>query len=240
MAKGFGDRIRALFARFGYTCDGCGGEVFDYPNRRLCADCEAAMERNDGKTCEKCGRKTRSEGVCLACKGNLPHFGKALSPFVYEGVAASLVNRLKNGDRYLANLFSEELAAKISKTEQVEGALVTCVPLTEEKLRFRGYNQADELAKLVAEKLGLEYDEEILIKTKETPPQKNTTGEERRENVSGAYRVVKRKTVRGKTIYLIDDIMTTGATGSECARVLKNAGAKEVVFLTVCSLKERS
>ena len=80
----------------------------------------------------------------------------------------------------------------------------------------------------------------MLVKTKETLPQKNMTGKERSENVKGAYRVVKRKAVRDRTIYLIDDIMTTGATGSECARVLKNAGAKEVIFVTVCSLKERS
>ena len=240
MFKGFSDKIRAFFSRFGYTCDGCGVEVFDYSNHRLCAECEKAMERNDKNTCEKCGRKTRSEGVCLACKGELPYFTKGFSPFVYGGITASFVNRLKNGDRYLANFLGAEITKRLLKTEIVDGALLTSVPLTEEKLRERGYNQADELTKTIAKNLGLEYDCKILVKTKETLPQKNMTGKERRENVSGAYRVVKRKAVRDRTIYLIDDIMTTGATGSECARVLKNAGAKEVIFVTVCSLKEPS
>ena len=237
--KRFGEKLRTFFARFGHTCDSCGVEVFNYPKERLCADCEKALIRNCELVCPKCGRKTRASGVCLACKQNLPNFTVSFSPFTYEGLTASLINRLKNGDRYLSNFFGEEMADYLRSKIQTKDLLVTCVPLTKEKIIARGYNQSEELAKVVAENLDLEYDFDVLHKTRENTQQKDLSGKERAENVSGVYRVHKRKTVQGRDILLIDDIMTTGATGSECARVLKNAGAREVIFLTAASLKER-
>ena len=239
MMERFGEKLRTFFARFGHTCDSCGVEVFNYPKERLCADCEKALIRNCEHVCPKCGRKTRASGVCLACKQNLPNFTVGFSPFTYEGLTASLINRLKNGDRYLSNFFGEEMANYLRSKIQTKDLLVTCVPLTKEKMVARGYNQSEELAKVVADKLGLECDFDVLHKTRERIQQKDLSGKERAENVSGAYRVHKRKAVKGRDILLIDDIMTTGATGSECARVLKNAGAREVIFLTASSLKER-
>ena len=105
--KRFGEKLRTFFARFGHTCDSCGVELFNYPKERLCADCEKALIRNCELVCPKCGRKTRASGVCLACKQNLPNFTVSFSPFTYEGLTASLINRLKNGDRYLSNFSSK-------------------------------------------------------------------------------------------------------------------------------------
>lgn len=240
MIERFGEKLRTFFARFGYTCDCCEMETFNYPFNRLCKTCSDAMPRNDTTTCPKCGRKNKADGVCLACKGDMPEFDKGLSPFVYQGLVASLVNRLKNGNRYLANYLGEEMVNVYRLNEGEQDVVVACVPLTKEKFVLRGFNQASEIAKVVEKELAVEFDEEILVKTRETPPQKHMSGKERRENVAGAYRVHKRTKVKGKTVLLIDDIMTTGATGSECARILKNAGASKVIFLTACSLKERS
>ncbi len=236
----FGEKLRTFFSRFGHTCDSCGTEVFNYPKNRLCKDCENSLVRNLGYTCPKCGRKTRSKGVCLACKKILPNFAMGFSPFVYEGLTASLINRLKNGDRFLSNFFGEEMAKYLRSKIQTEELLVTIVPLTKEKTILRGYNQSEELAKVIKDKLGIEYDGEILIKQRETSSQKFLSSKDREENVLGAYRVHKRTKVRDKIILLIDDIMTTGATGNECSRILKNAGAKEVVFLVATSLKEKN
>ncbi len=236
---GLGEKIRALFAKGGYTCDGCGREVFSYPQNRLCADCESALEENTGYTCEKCGRKTRSQGVCLECKKILPYFDKGYSAYVYADFSAAIVNRLKNGARYLSNFLGEKMSEYLlSRDVACSEFLVVSVPSTQEKYRERGYNQAEELAKTVAENLGLFCDKDVLLKTRETAKQKEMSGKERRENVEGAYRVHKRKAVRDRRVLLIDDIMTTGATGNECARILKNAGASEVVFLTAVSLRE--
>ncbi len=240
MTTGLGEKIRAFFAKGGHTCDGCGREVFNYPKNRLCFDCESALSRNFDHTCDKCGRKTHTDGVCLACKNDLPQFTKGYSPFVYGGVVASLVNRLKNGDRYLANLLGEEMANYLRPhIEEKDEWLVISVPLTKDRQETRGYNQAEELAKCVAKNLGLEHDSEVLVKTRDAISQKYLSKKERMENVKGSYRVHKRKVAQEKKVILIDDIMTTGATGSECSRVLKNAGAIEVIFLSTASLPER-
>ena len=241
MKKGFWEKLRALFAKRGYTCDSCGMEVFEYPQKRLCAECETALKRNNEKRCPKCGRKTVSDGVCFDCKRISPQFDKGFSPFDYKGVAASLVNRFKNGDRYLANFLAEEMLKcleEIPFQDLKSSIIVAFVPMTEEKQKERGYNQAEELANVLAERLGISIEREALVKTRETPKQKELSAKERLGNLKGAYRVPKRTLVAGKYVLLIDDIMTTSSTGCECARVLKNAGAEKVFFVTAVSVAE--
>lgn len=242
MKRGLGEKIRALFAKGGYTCDGCGLEVFEYPEKRLCEECERALLRVEKHVCPKCGRRSIAEGVCLTCKRRMPEFTVGISPFVYEGLSASLVNRFKNGERYLRDFFAEEMVKTLRerlKESEIENMIVTFVPASEEKRQKRGYDQAEELAIVVAEQMGLELDGEILVKTRETGEQKLLTAKERAENLKGSFRVHKRTLVNGRSVLLIDDIMTTGSTGSECARVLKNAGASKVVFLTATSVPIR-
>ena len=125
-----------------------------------------------------------------------------------------------------------------------EELLILPVPITKTKRLERGYNQAEELAKRVYERLkerGLNVELTIseLQKTKDTLQQKHMDSNERRKNVEGAYHIENRQRIQGKTILLIDDILTTGATGSECAKRLFTAGAKEVFFLVAASLPER-
>ena len=244
-------RIRAYFLTSGFTCDGCGEELFDYPAHRLCEKCEEKMIRNDGRTCPKCGRKTIAEGVCLSCKSYAPHFTFGFSPFVYRAETASIVNRVKNGDPSMIAYLGEKMAEyflsvypTVSSFKEEESLLVVAVPLTKERRQVRGYNQAEELAKIFSENLAedgysIEMDFELLQKTRETGQQKHMDKKNRRENVAGAFHVHKRKACKDRTIVLIDDIMTTGATGNECAARLKGAGAREVLFLTAASLSEQ-
>ena len=237
-------QVRDLCSKSGFTCDGCGAEIFNYPSRRLCDKCEDQMRRNDGRRCPKCGRKTRAEGVCLSCKSCAPHFTQGISPFVYRGETAALVNRLKNGSASLAYYFAENMADTfLREFADRKDLLVVPVPLTAEKERARGYNQAEELARVLCQRLNAqgcsaELDTEVLQKPRERAQQKHMGFFSRIENVSGAYHVHKRKDCRNRVILLVDDIMTTGATGSECAKKLLNAGAKEVIFLVVASLPE--
>ncbi len=118
------------------------------------------------------------------------------------------------------------------------------VPLTKEKRRLRGYNQAQELGEVVVEYLrqvgvAAELSVDILEATGARKQQKNLGMSERRENAEQAYRLRKRKVCAGKVVVLIDDILTTGATGSACARLLNNAKASCVVLLTIAALPER-
>lgn len=241
-------KIRIFSARRGYVCDSCGAEVFSYPFERFCTKCEEKMQRNDGLCCPKCGRKTLADGVCLTCKDELPKFSKGISTFVYEGESASLINRFKNGKRRLAYYFAENMAEKClhlyGERMREETFLVVPVPMTAARERERGFNQAAELAEIftaVLQEKGfqVQMDGEILQKTRESAPQKRMDFRARKENVAGAYHVHKRKECRDRTIVLIDDIMTTGATGSECAERLYGANAKEVLFFTATALPER-
>lgn len=241
-------KIRVFAAGRGYVCDCCGGEIFEYPSRRFCADCQEKMRLNNRFTCQKCGRKTMTQGVCLLCKEELPKFSKGISPFVYEKESAALINRVKNGKRRLAYYFAEAMAdrlmAEYKERMAIERFLITAVPMTSAREKERGFNQSIELAEIIAttlEKKGVEADLdcEILQKRIDSTPQKRMDFRERRENVKGAYHVHKRKECHDRTIVLIDDIMTTGATGSECAARLLGAGAKEVIFLVAAALPER-
>ena len=244
------EKIRGYYKGHGYTCDACGGEVFDYPTHRFCVNCEGKLFQNVGKICPKCGRRTLAAGVCLACKSHTPSFTFGYSPFVYRAETAALINRMKNGAPMLSFYFSEKMAEyfltsyqKIEHFKGEEKLLVIPVPLTKERRQVRGYNQAELLAEgfceyLQARGYAVEMDLDVLQKTRETGQQKHLDKKSRRENASGAYHVHKRKECKDRTIVLIDDIMTSGATGSECAARLKGAGAKEVLFVVATALSE--
>ena len=185
--------------------------------------------------------------MCLTCKSHAPSFKLGISPFAYKGEAALAVNRMKNGDPRLAAYFGEQMAEKLLQVYEIEGlesALIVPIPLTDTRLRERGYNQAQRLAesvewRLIEKGVDAQLNEEILQKRRETKLQKQTSGKERAENVQGAYHVHLRTACRDRVIVLIDDIMTTGATGNECAKLLLSAGAKEVIFLTAVALPEQ-
>ncbi len=237
------NKLRMFFSSRGVTCDACGKEIFDAPYRRVCVACQEKFTRAD-RACEKCGRSTRTDGVCLTCKAHLPTFEKGFSPFVYRGETASQINRLKNGNRRLAFYFGEEMA-KTLKNELPNGdVLLVPVPLTKSRLQTRGYNQAEELAHAVYGHLKtLNYQAELCLtaleKRKDGDSQKYLGVLERAQNVAGVYHLRERKIFRDKIVVVIDDILTTGATGSECARLLHGAGAKTVYLLTASALAER-
>jgi ComF family protein len=106
------------------------------------------------------------------------------------------------------------------------------VPVHASRRRRRGFNQAEELARRLSEKLGIPVDSHILIRTKKTVPQKNLNPAERLRNLEQAFSVASLPP-RDKTILLIDDIYTTGATAEACAKILKEAGAEKVYVFTI-------
>lgn len=240
------NRLVTASGKHGYACDSCGDELFAYPLHRLCKSCESGLEKNDKIVCPKCGRKVVSTGVCTTCKSILPTFTCALSPFVYRAETASLVNRIKNGDRRIAFYFAERMTDKLlCRFPLTELDILTLpVPMTEEKRIKRGYNQAETLAKRIAECLAekginANLHTDVLQRKREIEQQKHLTLRERKQNSDGAFHLHKRKICQGKTVLLIDDILTTGATGSACAKLLLHAGAKSVILLTIASLPER-
>lgn len=187
----------------------------------------------------------REKGVCRFCRPKLPyvpadgqvqHFrnvDKCLSPLYYHGNVKDSLHRYKfGGATAYADIYSEFIVKCIDEN-QISCDSITWVPLSRRRLRKRGYDQAELLAELIAKHLG-QRPIRLLKKLRDTPPQSQTgSAEKRRANIAGAYACLHPEQVQGKRILLVDDIVTTGATLSEAAKVLKKAGAKEVICATL-------
>ena len=184
-------------------------------------------------------------GVCAACEKTLPRmdetlregagFGRCAVPLRYEGVVREALLRLKfHGAQSVASAFGAILAQ--CAAEELGGAfdLVTWAPVSDRRRRRRGYDQAQLLAEAAA-KVWDTAPVRLLRKKRDNPPQSGLGAAERRGNVIGVYEAVNTERVRNAHVLLIDDIITTGSTRAECARVLKDAGAADVVCACVAS-----
>lgn len=155
--------------------------------------------------------------------------------FKYEGNIRNLILSFKFFNKYyLGKVFSKIML----KNEKLCGNLkfydiIIPVPMHKIKKCERGYNQAELLAKDLAENLKLCYDKNILIKTVNNKKQSSLSGRERYENIKNVFKVQKMDKIKNKNIILVDDICTTSATLEECAKILKQAGAKKVTGLVI-------
>jgi ComF family protein len=190
---------------------------------------------------------SRKDGLCDACAAKLPWafdnpFETDMEEFAFDDVwpcvrygfhARRIMNGLKNGGKaYMAKNVASMLAERVQLEWQMPDAFAA-VPSHRDKLRQRGYNQAELLAKETARLLKLPHWDGLLEKVKSTWSLRMASGQERRSMladsfaVSGAYR----KALAGRFICLVDDVTTTGSTADACARVLKAAGASRVALL---------
>jgi len=167
------------------------------------------------------------------------YYSKCISPLYYQDIVRDSILRYKFGSKKgYVTCYSKILARCIEDNYGGKYDLITWVPISTDRLKTRGYDQAMILAMATA----LEIDDvaaETLKKTRDNPAQ-SSLGEkdERRANVTGAYTVTDLELIEGKRILLIDDIVTTGATLAECARTLLLAGAGEVMCATIARIKE--
>ena len=187
----------------------------------------------------------QERGVCRFCRPKLPfvpadaqvqHFknvDQCLSPLYYYGSVRDSLHRYKfEGLTAYADIYSEFIVKCIDEN-QISCDSITWVPLSRRRLRKRGYDQAELLARGIARQMGFRP-VRLLKKRRDTKPQSQTgSAVKRRANISGAYVCLKPELVAGKRILLVDDIVTTGTTLSEAAGVLKKAGAKEVIAVTL-------
>lgn len=238
--------FRSFFARLlgqsmfdeKWTCSVCGREIFN--EGYFCDDCLKDLPFNDKCICAHCGRSTLApEEYCLTCKEKLLSTDVARSAFIYKGAIKSLIKKMKHErNAYLCRVFASYLSALFFKNLFIAD-FVVFVPMTRNRERRRGYNQGKRLAECFAEKVNLEV-KDILIKTKETKKQALLSAKERRDNLKSSFKVVDKKAVKDKRIVLIDDVTTTGSTAETISAILKKAGAKSVILLTVASVKSKT
>ena len=230
--KEFAAGLRDTLFPQNITCDLCGAEIFD--GGHFCARCAKTVEFNDKTVCPVCGRKTAKPEICMECKADAPMFRRGASALVYSGGGAALILKFKNGAGYLKDYIGSLMYEKAKKLPPCD--CVTYVPVTKKRRRKRGYNQGKLLAEVLCEKLGIPL-AEPLEKKRETPSQKSLTKAGRAENLKGCFLIRDRACVKGKTVLLADDVLTTGATADEVCRELLIAGAKEIYLITAASVE---
>ncbi|MEM6414048.1 MAG: ComF family protein [Pseudomonadota bacterium] len=177
--------------------------------------------------------------ICGACAAQRPSFDTARSVVAYTDVSRKIILSFKSGDRTeLASMYADWLAQIIPSSLQGKSFHITAPPLHWRRLWSRRYNQSALIAKYLSASKYCEnsvFAPDLLIRKRPTVPQKDLTFEGRWRNVSGAFAANEKRTemISGASVLLIDDVFTSGATLSECARVLKRAGAAEVHALTI-------
>ena len=223
-------------------CSVCGERVFGRESRDASPECDGA----DDQTVPQVRAPVLSANlgdklVCLTCLQQQPQFERAAAYGSYDGGLRELIHLLKYEHvRPAANLLGRMLAevvADLAETFEPDVPVVMAVPLHASKTHQRGFNQAELIAramlKLKPAALDLKLNNTALIRSRVTESQTGLTPPQRRENIRGAFKVVRRDELSGRDILLIDDVFTTGATVSECARVLRRAGANRVFVATV-------
>ena len=175
-----------------------------------------------------------ASGRCALCRSGLRGFDAAYSFGAYEGVLRELIHLYKYGRvKTLARPLSGLLAQALPRDEAFDA--VVPVPLYWRRRLQRGFNQSELLARSLSRRTGIPV-VKALGRVRPTPAQAGLSNSARRQNVSQAFRA---RSVQGKRILLIDDVMTTGATASSCAAALKHAGARRVALLTVARVDRR-
>lgn len=194
--------------------------------------------------CAFCGR-VGVRGVCGACAKTLPYaqnplhvgagYGRCAAPLRYEGKVREALLRFKfHGAQSAAGAFGALLAQCVAEELAGEFDLVTYAPVSAKRKRARGYDQTY----LIARETAKHWDTRpaaLLRKVRDNPPQSSLGAEARRANVLGAYEAANAERIANARVLLIDDILTTGSTLSECARVLRGAGARSVVCACVAA-----
>ena len=202
-----------------YICNRCFKNI-EYIEKPICPICQ--RQAIGGKTHPKCTGRFRPDGLVIACK--------------YKGSIKLAIQKVKYKWVYdIEKVLVDLLASQIWEFDLPQNSILVPIPLSKNRKNWRGFNQAEILAKTLAKKFNVNCSES-LIRIMETKTQVGLTKEERKKNVRGAFAVRKawdKARIRDKNIILVDDVYTSGATMQEAAKVLKRAGAKSVWGMTV-------
>ena len=181
-----------------------------------------------GSDCFLCLDRAADGLVCAACAASLPgapRFESGVACYDYRFPVDRLVQRFKfAGDLAVGRWLSRQLAARVRA--EARPAVIVPMPLTSRRLRERGFNQAAEIARVVARSLHVPCALRALERTRDAPPQSRLGRRARRANLRGAFRC--RMRLRGQRVALVDDVITTGATAHAAAQALRRAGASHV------------
>lgn len=197
------------------------------PKQYICDECKSVLPFIDGEICFDCGVQKEK----CKCKHSTGHFyEKICAPLYYEDNVKTCIHNFKFRDEKLNYKVFGELMSKccIERYGDIEFDYVAFVPMIKKDLRKRGYNQSGLLAKCIADSIGVPLADDLLIKIYETKNQHDCNYFERKGNLFGVFDVNPKYNVEGKNILIVDDIITSGITLSECAKMLRLYGAQHI------------
>ncbi len=214
----------------------CGKELKNAERRHsLCTSCAHKLPYREGKTCEDCAVYIEDGRLCRSCMVAKPYFDKLLAPFDYDGVISKIIIGYKdNGNTFYYQYIAKHLLDYFMASGE-RADFIAYVPSDKKAIRRRGF----EHNKNVAEIFAASYYAELIFpleRVRSAQDQTLSDKAKRAENVKNAFafrRGFKKDVLKGKTVLLIDDVVTTGATANECARVLKGGGADCVIMLAL-------
>ena len=220
-------------------CPLCGKDQVGRREDRPCPACLSRLKFTSSPRCPRCGlgfgSPSENDHLCSECLTEERYFGNARAVCLYEGLMVEAISRFKYGR---ATRLSRPLGSLLAEYQDPEFPfsrwdLILPVPLHPKRLRERGFNQSLLLARYLSRKRSIPLNITSLYRSRPTTPQTQLSGPERQRNVRGAFGVRGPEAISKKRVLLIDDVFTTGATARECAKVLLDAGAKQVDVLTL-------
>ena len=199
-------------------------------NKLACDRCIDEISYIDDKVCGHCGK------VPCICDIEL-FYEKCYAACYYEGIVKNgIINlKIKNAIN-TAEIFADILSVKIL-SDGIKYDFILPVPMSKKKKSIRGYNQAEEIAKCIFSRTKIPVSNDFLYKNDSEIEQHTLSAEERAKNVKNEFGIKKNTNLKGKTIILCDDVITTGSTLNECARLVKNLGAKAVILAVGATTK---
>lgn len=205
---------------------------------QLCFACQGKLTRNKPPFCRRCSRPPEDprHAYCLTCQQMPIQFDQAWGVFLYNDTMQKLLHLYKYGQKSgLRFFFSQQMALFLDQhyIDPKQFDFILAVPLHPSRQRRRGYNQSELLAVLLAQTLEVPLKSDGLVRTRATPNQARLHQKERWTNIEAAFKIKNSNGLRNSRVLIVDDLLTTGATVSQAAMTLKNAGASQVKVLTL-------
>lgn len=202
----------------------------------ICEKCVPLLPLNCGHQCEKCGKPVEdAEELCHDCIESEHVFTKGMGIFLYDDIMRTSIHKFKYQGRREYGRFYGSAAWKYGK-EQLERwnpQVLIPVPVHKSRKAERGYNQAEVIARVLADQMGIPVASDVVIRIKKTKAQKDLSPEERKKNLESAFAKGK-SSLLWKRVLLIDDIYTTGSTADAVSKILRASGAEEIYVLSIC------
>ena len=208
-------------------CGGCNAAT----GSTLCDDCiDAFRPVEEEKTCPICGRLIGKSIVCGACMEEKRTFRRGYFGYYFEGRLRDVIHAFKFNGRIDAGKYLVHSLKERIDTMAKEIDCIVPLPVTEKRLKERGFNQSFIIGEEIAKMTGKAIYPSVLVKTRQTKDQFSLSRKERKKNISGVFAVKNSRQISGKRVLLVDDLFTTGYTAQEASRSLLKSSAKEVIF----------